>query len=297
MDQLSTNLEAVLYQAARMFGQLVPYVLVGALFGAGLRRVRRIPFLDAVRSRNPRLLLVAACGLGTVSPLCTMGTVPFLAGLLGRGIPAGPIIGFLVSSSMVNPQLLVLTIGTVGVPLAVARWLAALAVGISIGRLAQMGEERGWRVFSAQTVRIQPAPARDRPPFLQSYLDHLQFVAVHLVVGVLIASVVTVFVPPRLLVRWLGPENHFAVAASSLLGIPFYVCGGGILPIMEVLMNMGVPAGVILAFFISGPATRIQAIAALSAFLSPRALVAYVLLVLLWAFGLGVLTNMIFAPV
>jgi uncharacterized membrane protein YraQ (UPF0718 family) len=226
-----------------------------------------------------------------------MGTVPFLAGLLGRGIPAGPVIGFLVSSSMINPQLLVLTVGTVGVPLAIARWLAALAVGVSIGLLAQAGEDRGWRVFSAQTVRIQPTASANRPPFHQSYLDHLQFVAVHLVVGVLIASVVTVFVPPRLLVRWLGPESHFAVAVSSLLGIPFYVCGGGILPVMQVLREMGVPAGVILAFFISGPATRIQAIAALSAFLSPRALTAYVVLVLLWALGLGLLTNLIFPPV
>jgi len=296
MTNLAASLQAILLRSAGMFGQLLPYVLVGAFFGALLRRVDRVPFLDSLRSRNPWVVLLTACGLGTVSPLCTMGTVPFLAGLLGRGIPTAAVIGFLVSSSMVNPQILVLTVGTVGVPLALARWAAAVAVGISVGWLAHLAEKYRWTVISPGAARLhRHRPGRDRI-FLQVYLDQLEFVAIHLVVGVLLAAAVGVLVPPNFLVRWLGPENPFAVAISSLLAIPFYVCGGGILPTMQVLMEKGVPAGVVLAFFISGPATRIQALSALGAFLSARALVLYVLIVLVWALALGLVANLAGLP-
>lgn len=294
MDYLVGNLQAVLFQAAGMFRELVPYVLVGAALGAGLRRLGRVPFVERLPSLHAGSLVVAAAGIGTVSPLCTMGTVPLLAGLVGCGVPAGAMIAFLASSSMVSPQLLVLTVGTVGLPLALARWAAAVAVGISAGWLTMVAQGRGWGVCTPRVQLVQSGKHPDHPKgFWQHFLDHLEFVAIHLIIGVMLAAVLNVFVPARYLARWLGPDNSFGVILSALLAIPFYVCGGGILPTMQVLLEKGVPSGVILAFFISGPATRIQALAALSAVLSRRALAGYIALVLGWAVVLGVVLNRI----
>jgi uncharacterized membrane protein YraQ (UPF0718 family) len=297
MDYLFGNLQAVLFQSARMFRELVPYVVVGAAVGAGLRCVGRIPLIDRLASLPRGALMVAAAGLGTVSPLCTMGTVPLLAGFVGRGLPAGAMIAFVTSSSMVNPQLFILTVGTVGLPLAVARWVAALAVGLCAGSLTEAAEKKGWSVCTARLESVREHDDTRHPRgFWRYFLDHLEFVALYLVFGVLLAATLNVFVPARFLARWLGPQNSFAVVLSAFLAIPFYVCGGGILPTMQVLMEKGVPAGVILAFFISGPATRVQALAALSAVLSRRAVVAYVGLVLLWAVIMGVGLNQVILP-
>jgi uncharacterized membrane protein YraQ (UPF0718 family) len=294
MDYLLGNIRAVIFQSALMFRELVPYVLVGAALGAALRCRERVVWLDRFSSLRPGVVTLSAAFLGTVSPLCTMGTVPLLAGLAGRGFPAGAVIAFLAASSMVNPQLLVLTVGTVGVPLALARWAGAVGVGVSAGWLATMAERKGWRVRAGRFGSTEEGTHRKQPRgFWHYFLDHLEFVALHLLFGVILAAMVNVFVPARHLVRWLGPESRFAVVMSALVASPFYVCGGGILPPMQVLMEKGRPAGVVLAFFISGPATRIQALAALSAVLSRRALIVYVVLVLTWAVFLGVLLNRI----
>jgi len=83
------------------------------------------------------------------------------------------------------------------------------------------------------------------------------------------------------------------VAAGALLAVPLYVCGGGALPTLSELMAKGLAPGVVLAFIVAGPATRIQALAALAAVVSKKALAAYVLLVWAWAFAAGMLFNAI----
>ena len=60
---------------------------------------------------------------------------------------------------------------------------------------------------------------------------------------------------------------------------------------LAALMEKGLSAGVVLAFIIVGPATRLQAIAAVGAFMSKKALIAYLVLILLWVLAAGMLIG------
>lgn len=297
---------AIVLQASSMFMDLLPYVLAGAALGAALRRASRFPFSEQLLSWSPQSQIILAAIAGTVSPLCTLGTVPLLLGMVGRGYPAPAALAFLGASSMTNPQMLVLTAGTLGMRFAVITWAAAIAVGVSSGALALWAAKKGQVVFKPAVVDAESRMSghktsqdghhrRSGRSFWQAFLDNLEFVALYLVVGVLLAAALNVLVPERYLMQWLGQDNPFAVIVSALLAMPFYVCGGGILPVMQVLTEKGLPPGVVVAFFISGPATRIQALSALAALLKARALAIYVGLVLAWAVGLGMLLNVLSA--
>lgn len=298
MDAVTATLQAIVLRAADLFLQLTPYVLIGTLAGAWLRGLRPHRGLERISEWRRTLLIPLTAAVGTVSPLCTFGTVPVLRGLMGRGFPAPAALAFLVSSSMANPQVLILTVGAVGPGLAAGCWIAAWVTGVLAGIAAGWAVRRGQPVLltapappGASSNPFHPAPAAHRPgaarPFRVRFLDDLEYMGLYLVPGVILAAAFGVLTPERALVRWLGPENAFAVVVSTIASVPLYVCGGGVLPMMAQLQDAGVSGGVVLAFLIAGPATRIQALAAVKAVLTWRALAAYVLLVM----GVAVLAG------
>ena len=64
------------------------------------------------------------------------------------------------------------------------------------------------------------------------------------------------------------------------LGVPLYACGGGSIPIVEIMMQMGMTSGAALAFFIAGPATKFSTLAVLGTVFGRRLLFCYLALML-----------------
>ena len=80
---------------------------------------------------------------------------------------------------------------------------------------------------------------------------------------------------------------------AAFISIPVYICGGGVIPLVQMLMNNGMSTGAAMAFLIVGPATRITALTALGSFLSRRMIVFYVAFLILFSFLLGLFLNRI----
>jgi len=295
VERLLPNTLAVIRQSAVLLLELLPYVVAGAVVGAALLKYRRaLLSFQRLRLPTPALIVVAAIA-GSASPLCTIGTVPVVVALLGCGMPLGAGLAFLTASSLINPQMFVLAFGAIGGGLALAQWVSAVCLGSTVGVVAMLCEKRGVAVVNARTEAPGEHHAHHHPtkPVRTLFLDQLEHVLLYVVVGVLLASAINVWLPGPLVARLLGPSRPYAVAAGALLSVPLYVCGGGALPTLSSLMAKGLAPGVVLAFIVAGPATRIQALAALAAVVNKRAMVAYVFLVWLWAFAAGLLFNAI----
>jgi len=83
------------------------------------------------------------------------------------------------------------------------------------------------------------------------------------------------------------------VGLVARLGVPFYACGGGAVPIIAGLLAQGMSPGAALAFFLAGPATRLTALAALGTLLNRQALIAYVAYVVAGAAVVRTMLNLV----
>jgi hypothetical protein len=232
-----------------------------------------------------------------------MGAVPVVAGLTGAGLPLGSGVAFLTASSLANPQVLAIAFGTVGPALTAAQWASAVGIGVTAGLLGALANRRGIGILNASVAIDHPARQhqheptcprsrhRGRTPLLTLFLDQLQHVLLYLIVGVVLASALSVWLPGGLMQRLLGQQGLFEVAAGAAASAPLYICGGGVLPTLAAFMDKGLAPGVVLAFIIAGPATRIQALAAVGAFIHRRALLIYLLVIWAWAIGAGLAFN------
>lgn len=114
---------------------------------------------------------------------------------------------------------------------------------------------------------------------LDRFLDLLGFVGCYFLGGVILASIIGVYVPRGTVIAALGAGKWYAVPAGAVLSVPLYACGGAAVPILQTASGMGAGAGAILAYLVVGPLTRVGAIANMTAVFGKRAAAAYVLLV------------------
>jgi uncharacterized membrane protein YraQ (UPF0718 family) len=276
--------------------QLGPYVIGGILLAALLGQLDLPRRWGRWLNRSgPEIVLGAAC-LGGVSPLCTYGTVPVLVELLRGGASPGPALAFLIASSLLNPQLFVMMTGGLGLRLALAHVAGVLLLSLPVGLLAR--RLRPETFLNADSLRPPnpshtSTPPHSPPPTLPHTLLRLtETVGLYFVLGVILAALLQMLVPPKWISSLLGAGRWYGVLLAGILGVPFYACGGGAVPIIAGLLAQGMSPGAALAFFLAGPATRLTALAALGTLLNRRALIAYVAYVVAGAALAGTVLNL-----
>ena len=281
----------------RYFINLAPYVLLGTLLGEALKFTSWTRLIYRFLRGRSFLGIILASLLGIASPLCTYGTVPVLITLYDCGVAPSLLCSFLCASSMMNPQLFIMTGGGLGWEMALARLLHTFLFSTLIGCAATLIPERylickklteEQRLESETLVENRVKPKFELKAFLAASGKSLLFMGRMLLLGILIASIVDLL-PLNLLLDKVDLGSPAAVIFAALLGIPIYACGGGTIPMVASLMAKGLSKGSSLAFLLTGPMTRITSLAAIAIVFRKRFLALTVAAILLYSVGVGLL--------
>lgn len=279
-----------------LLGQLWIYIVAGILLVAFLKLRFPRAKVPGQLGRKGWIPVIASVVLGAVSPIGTYALIPLMASLLRAGsFPVAPLMGFLVASPLINPLLFVLTLGAFGPGMALMRLAAAIVLGLVAALIAH----RFWPNGLPSRNRNVPGsmhPMEPRPFTLRNFVGEVLkegvFTGRIFLLSLLVAALTSVFIPADLVGRILGGHPNLSVFIAVLAGVPLYACGGGTIPVMEVLMQMGMSKGAILAFFISGPATKFSTLAALFACMDRRVIALYISVTLAGAFLFGFCYNL-----
>jgi len=197
--------------------------------------------------------------LGIVTPFCSCSAIPLFIGFIEAGIPVGVTFSFLISAPMINEVAVVLLIGLFG-------WKIAgiyVATGLSIAVLSGwiIGRFRPENMVEDWVSKLQSGTG-DEPGIQLSFQDRiaagwtsvrevLSKIWLYLLLGVGVGAAVHGYAPENLLADIMGKEAWYSVPLSVLIGIPLYSNAAGILPVVSVLIEKGVPVGTALAFMMS----------------------------------------------
>ncbi len=280
--------------SGRLVVRLFPYVVVGILVGEGLKHARWSVWIGRACDQHPLVATVWAALLGMLSPLCTYGTVPIVLRLARSGTPLSPLITFLSASSLMNPQLFILTWRGIGPEMAFARAAAVFVFGVSLGFVLWRLPARWIVNRRAFELLDSEAPDSHRAPlrfvwraFLRAAWRSFRFVSFYMVLGILLGSAIEVFVPGEWILRTFDPGEWFALPLAAILSVPLYACGGGTIPLIRSLLLGGMGKGSALAFFLVGPATRLTPLMALATVLRGPFVVVYVSALILFSLLAG----------
>jgi uncharacterized membrane protein YraQ (UPF0718 family) len=202
---------------------------------------------------------VLASLLGVVTPFCSCSAIPLFLGFVESGVPLGVTFSFLIAAPMINEVAVILLYGLFGWKVMIMYILTGLLIAIFAGYLIGKLKLEHWVAdwvyktrFGNNAQEEEKLAFKDRIRFGYSAVKEIVGkVWIYIVIGVGIGAGMHGFVPENFMVSIMDKSHWYSVPLSVLVGVPLYSNAAGIIPIVSVLIEKGVPLGTALAFMMS----------------------------------------------
>ncbi|WP_299602445.1 permease [uncultured Tateyamaria sp.] len=279
--------------AANALLHTAPFIAFAVCAVAYLKATGAENLLAKAFEGNPARMIVMAALLGGLSPFCSCEVIPFIAALLAVGAPLGAVMAFWLASPLMDPAMFAITTGAISFEFALAKTIAAVALGMfgGFGTLMLSGTP----VFT-NPLREKPSvggccgvkqPFSSQPIwrfwternrldiFRSTALDNAIFLLKWLTLAYVIEAVMVHYMPADLIASVLGDGGIGTVILGALVGMPAYLNGYAAAPLVAELMDQGMAAGAAMSFMLAGGVSCIPAAIAVWALVKPRVFAAY----------------------
>ena len=241
--------------------------------------------------------IIPASLLGIASPLCMYGTIPIAASFAEKGMEEDWIAAFMMSSILLNPQLLFYS-AALGWPALVIRFVSCFVCGIVAGICIRFFFQK--KTFFTFTV-FAAAANRDTDPnillrLLKNFGRNIKATGLYFLVGIVLSALFQQYVPAEAFARLFGSNRGLGLLMAATVGVPLYVCGGGTIPLIQAWMSKGMSMGTAASFMIAGPAMKITNLGALKIVVGIKHFLFYVLFSIAFALISGLIIDCIYRP-
>ncbi len=280
----------ILHTLLFMLCEMAPYILLGFLIAGILHAF--IPTDTFTRHLSGRgwKSVVKAAAIGVPLPLCSCGVLPTAIAMRRGSASKAASTSFLIATPQTGVDSIAATASLLGPAFAIVRPVAALATSV-FGGLAVGATEKDGETVAADVVAEESAP---RLSLIQKcvgalrygFIDLVGSIGGWLVIGLVIAALITVFVPADAL-AFLGDRPILAMLAVLVVAVPMYVCATGSIPIALSLMLKGLSPGTALVLLMAGPAANFASFALISREMGRRATLVYLVSIIAGAMAFG----------
>jgi hypothetical protein len=298
---------ATLLAVARSLVAIAPWFALSVAVAAAAKATGADQLVTRAFAGRPGRMVAAASLVGALSPFCSCGVIPVVAGLLRAGVPLAPVMAFWISSPLMDPNQFLLITAQLGAGFAVAKTVAAIGMGLGSGLALLLVDRLGG---ARDGLRLAPAPCcggpAGRPPapawrfwreparrrlFAAEAGAISWFLGRWLTLAFAVQSLMVAWLPAPAVAAWVGTDGAWAVPLAVLVGIPAYLNGFAAIPLVAGLRELGMAPGAGLAFMLAGGVTSIPAMIAVFALVRPRIFAWYLLLAVAGALASGYLYD------
>ena len=277
--------------------QIFPYWVLGMVLGSAVSvflKERIHGIFRALGERRPGVLgIFAASMLGIASPLCMYGTIPIAASFSKSGIRDDWLAAFMMSSILLNPQLIIYStaLGTVALTV---RILSCFLCGVLAGLLLRwFYKGKGFFNFSGfEEPKNKDIDSNLLLRFLKNLWRNIKATGLYFLFGIILSVIFQRYVPAEWISGLFGENEGFGVLLAATIGVPLYACGGGTIPLLIQWLSNGMSMGSATAFMITGPATKITNLGAVKIVLGTRRFLLYLGFVMAFSYITGLVVNM-----
>ncbi len=279
------------------FFSILPFLVLSVGLAGALKASGADQIVAKAFEGRPVQAIALASLFGALSPFCSCGVVPIVAGLLAAGVPIAPVLAFCIASPIMDPQMFVVTAASLGIEFTVVKTLAAVAMGMMTGYATLLISRSGFLEDSLKDIAKPSCSAsscgapQEKPAILWSFWqenDRLAtftreaarsgwFLGRWLAFAFLLESLMVAYIPGEMVANWLGDDSLFTLPIAVLLGVPAYLNGYAAIPLIRGLIDLGMSPATGLSFMLAGSVTSIPAAVAVWALAKPRLFGLYLL--------------------
>lgn len=288
-----------------VFLEALPFVLIGTIVSSLIEVFVSRDMIEKIGGRGVFSYLLMGLA-GMVFPVCECAIVPIVRRLLRKGMPIGLALTFMLSVPIVNPIVLLSTYyafpGDFFYPLmrGISGYIIAVVIGLFMNRRISREEVVGHEEIHRREISSVLVPLlslheegcecehcsdlnkrRGMKEVLRSILDHtsaeLYTSGRYLILGVLIASLMQVYVPKKALFQ-VGTHPVLGISALMIFAFVLSLCSEADAFVAATFRGIFSPVAV-LGFMVLGPMIDIKNILMLSRVFEKKALIKLVVMV------------------
>ena len=296
LDVLHREFVYLWYYFTVQLEQIFLWWVLGMVIGSAVSvfakdRLHRL-FQRLSRWKLGALGVVPASLLGIASPLCMYGTIPIAAAFARQGMRQDWLAAFMMSSILLNPQLILYS-GALGFTALWVRIISCCICGAAAGWLVGLAFRK--EPFFDFTGFDDPV-SRDTDPnpllrFLKNLGRNIKATGPMFLLGVVLSALFQRYVPSELMGELFGENEGFGVLLAATIGVPLYACGGGTIPLLQAWLLDGMSLGSAAAFMITGPSTKITNLGALKTVLGLKHFALYLAFVMAFSLATGLMVD------
>ncbi len=279
------------------FRQIFWYWVLGMVLGSAVSVFLKERIHNTFRSLGEKRLgisgIVIASALGIASPLCMYGTIPIAASFSESGIKDDWLAAFMMSSILLNPQLIIYS-AALGQTALVVRIVSCFICGIMAGMLVRIFyHKKAFFNFGG----FEEPKSRDTDPniflrFVKNLGRNVKATGMYFLFGIVLSAVFQRYVPQDMMTGLFGGNEAWGVLMAATIGVPLYACGGGTIPLLQAWLSDGMSIGSAAAFMITGPATKITNLGAVKIVLGIKRFILYLAFVMIFSLVTGLAANL-----
>lgn len=300
------------------------YMIIGMVLTGVMSIVLKRETVAKHLGKYSRLPAVKAAAFGVPLPLCSCGVLPTTVYLSRNGASTSAVMAFLISTPQTGIDSIIATFGMMGAVFAIYRPIVAFISGVAGGALIQIivGNKRMKNTALPEhshsdgdghcdalqnccsndnCEKEQECDVHDirKPSVLDklktmanyAFVEFVDDIALHFVVGVAIAALITLIIPTGFFDSLHISSGILAMLVMLIVGLPMYICSTSSIPIALVLMAKGISPGAAFVFLFAGPATNAASLSVLSKSLGKKTVVVYLAITAVAAIGFGLLLD------
>ncbi len=264
---------------------MAPYLLLGFLL-AGLMHafIPGVVYNRFLGGKGFRSVFYGAL-LGVPLPLCSCGVIPTAMSLRKEGASKGATTAFLIATPETGVDSIIATYSLLGLPFAILRPIAAFCNALLGGWLINRfdTDDRKVEIKESETHCSCGCEDSDKPVTMTGkllaalkygFVEMMEDIGKWLVVGLLVAGLITVFVPDDFFALFRG-NTQLSMLLVLCIAIPMYICATGSIPIAVALMLKGLTPGAALVLLMAGPACNMASILVINKVMGRKSLILY----------------------
>ena len=277
-----------------LINEMSPYLLLGFFFAGVMHAfIPGMVYNRYLGGKGFKSVFYGAL-FGVPLPLCSCGVLPTAMSLRKQGASKGATASFLISTPETGVDSIIATYSVLGLPFAVIRPVAAFCNAIMGGWLINKFGDKDEVVpvdASAKTccchhkqeeTHHEGFLGKMREALRFGFVEMIEDIGKWLVIGLLIAGLITVFVPDEFFALFRG-NTQLSMLLVLCIAIPMYICATGSIPIAVALMMKGLTPGAALVLLMAGPACNMASILVINKTLGRKSLVLYLVSIITMA--------------
>lgn len=303
---LGTSVHFFIEDITKIFALILIMIYFISLLRASMNitRVR-----DLLQGKSRWYGYGVASTFGAITPFCSCSSIPMFLGFTAAGIPTGVTLSFLITSPLLNEIAIILLGSILGWEFTIIYLLIGLSIGILGGfffdligadkllqPMAEKLQKSSMKNISANAgAEVIKMSMKERHHFAKGEAKNI-FVKIWkwVVLGIGVGAFLHGYIPQNWISDNLGNGAWWSVPLAVIMGIPLYSNASGMIPVLETLLEKGLPVGTGLALMLSTVGASFPEFVMLKEVLKPKLLL-YLFIFFLVSFTvIGWIMNLIF---